>query len=261
MDLSNLWSNLPDSKPISRESVDEINRLLASEFKNAAKLVTALYNVKEREKAHHSQSHTQTQNSHSQTHSHTSQPSSQSLSQTAFAKAAKSVASLYRLSHSSNEVNHLNGYLTCLDDLLKVLLEGGDVENWALTRRAEICKPKSADTDIHDATQEADAQAKRAEEENTEMASSPVSEAFQLPKDHEFYLGDEFVAPFQFRPGFAPLSVTHSQRQRNNWMQIRKEREAFKHRADEKYEPVETEEGRKRKAVEKARKRKEQRKE
>ncbi|EGV64190.1 hypothetical protein PSN45_003684 [Yamadazyma tenuis] len=218
MDLSNLLSNLPATRPVDQESVDGINTELAIEFKNAANSITSLYNTKLKDA--------------------TTPPTTSSTSQnTEFAKAAKSVASLYRLSKTSNSLNHYNGYLSCLNDVLTVLSDHGDIENWALMKKAEIAN-------IHKCRQSDD------DEPEPEVAASVTAVSPpEIPKDHVFSMSPDLVAPYQFRPSYAPLSVIHSPRQRSNWKQLKKEKEVNRKRAEEVKE--EDAEARKRKSHDK----------
>lgn len=162
MDLSNLSSNLPATRNVEQVSLLELNKELTSEFKNAAKSVAALYN---------------------------SIGNAEQL-KTEFANAAKSVASLYRLGNNSNEALMHKGYLECLDDLLQGITNGEDIENWALTKRAEITK-------------------KFNNEKPTAIQETPQDNDFHLPKEYEFSLPSELALSLRFRPTFAPLSVNY----------------------------------------------------
>lgn len=202
MDLSNLSSNLPPTRPIDQASVNEVNRELAKEFKNAAKLITALYNMKSRPSSGSGdEASTEIKNKNNQN--------------SEFANAAKSVASLYRLSNNSNGLNHQHGYLTCLNDLLQVISEEGDIENWALTQMAQFNKLKRS-KDISNSTTE------------SKPESDHLPEDFKLPREYEFHMGEDLKVPHQFRPSHPPMSVSHSQKQRANWLQLKKERESTK---------------------------------
>jgi len=55
-----------------------------------------------------------------------------------FKNAAKSVASLYKLSLQKNSMLRYKGYLDCIDDLLNLIKNEGDVENWALMKKLEL---------------------------------------------------------------------------------------------------------------------------
>lgn len=163
MDLSNLSSDLPSTRNVDQVSLIELNKELTSEFKNAAKSVAALYN---------------------------STGDSKRL-KAEFANAAKSVASLYRLGNNSNVLLMHKGYLECLDDLLDVITNGDDIENWALTKRAEIVK-KFSSKDKPAVPQEA-----------------VQDQDFHLPQEYEFSLPSELALSLHFRPTFAPLSVNY----------------------------------------------------
>jgi len=121
MDLSNLSTNLPPSKPVTPANMGNLFNDLTVEFKNAAKLVASLYSM-----------------------TVTNTATSDKLT-AEFASAAKSVASLYRLCNTSGSLQQHKGYLQCLDDLLDVISQDGDIENWALTRRAELTYEKKED--------------------------------------------------------------------------------------------------------------------
>lgn len=153
MDLSNLSSNLPATKSLEQVSLIEVTKDLAAEFKNAAKSVASLYN------------------------------STQKPPKVEFANAAKAVASLYRLGSGSTVLLRNKGYLDCLDDLLQMIANGDDIENWALTKRAEIT--------------------------NHYNKEHKEEEDFALPSEYEFTLPAELASNIAFRPSFAPLSVTY----------------------------------------------------
>lgn len=204
MDLSNLLSNLPPTKPVNQQSVDETHKEITEQFKTSAKEITNLYNLKLKDSNHNQ------------------------LNQT-FAKAAKSVASLYRVSNTSSGLNHYNGYLNCLNDLLNVISEGGDIENWALIKKAEITK--------------------RPDDQCSQ----------EIPQAKEFCFDPEFSINHHFKQGYPPLSVCHGPRQRANWKQLKREKEKEKEKLD-KCERIEDNEERKRKAKPLERKRKEQKK-
>lgn len=57
---------------------------------------------------------------------------------TEFKNAAKSVASLYKLSTQRNTVLRHQGYLDAIHDLINVIQNNGDVENWALSKKFEL---------------------------------------------------------------------------------------------------------------------------
>lgn len=167
MDLSNLSSDLPLTKNLEQTSLLELNKELTSEFKNAAKSVAALYN---------------------------STGNAKQL-KTEFSEAAKAVASLYRLGSNSSVLLMHKGYLECLDDLLEAITNGADIENWALTKRAEIVKKYSS-------------------KEKVTPPQEPVQEPIQesdcpLPQEYEFNLPKELALSLHFRPTFAPLSINY----------------------------------------------------
>lgn len=163
MDLLNLSCDLPQTRPVGLVSVEKVNREITTEFKNAAKSVAALYN---------------------------SATTSAAEQKAEFANAAKSVASLYRMSTSSHTLLVKRGYLECLDELLDHIARGEDIENWALTKRAELTNT-NADADPEPA------------------ASSPASPSspLVLPEEYEFTIASDIVPGCKFRPSFPPLSV------------------------------------------------------
>lgn len=166
MDLSNLSSNLPPTRAIEQVSISELNQELTSEFKNAAKSVASLYNL-----------------------SNLGNGKEQKME---FANAAKSVTTLYRLSSNSNDLVLNKGYLECLDDLLENISKGEDIENWALTKRAEITNVK------------------RNQNEAPTEENGKEKPTFEIPENYDFALNSSFASTYNFRPGFPPLSVTHS---------------------------------------------------
>lgn len=144
--ISNLSSNLPPTKPISEESIKEINQDLALEFKNAA----------------------------------------------------KSVASLYKLSLQKNSMLRYKGYLDCIDDLLNLIKNDGDVENLALMKKLEL-EGKLTGSEL------------KKESDKANMSSSPSKQDLldpQIPMDYDFTM----FHPNQhkFPPTMPMLSVDHS---------------------------------------------------
>ncbi|KAI5962144.1 uncharacterized protein KGF55_003220 [Candida pseudojiufengensis] len=190
MDLSNLSNTLPHSKPISRQkkpeeshppstsqsstsstSSSDISSELTTHFKDAAKAVASLYN------------------SSLTSSSNESQKSAVKLD---FASAARSVASLYKLGQISHSSSQEKGYLQCIDDLLDIITNNEDVENWALTRRAELTKNSSSTT---------------IRQQKTTLEDS------KIPSDFVFQFNSDTTA--SFKPSIPPISVQHNQSQRN----------------------------------------------
>lgn len=223
MDLSNLSSNLPLTKPISQESVDGVNQQLNNEFKDAAKLVTNLYNNLSQSKSSHDTS--------------PSQPKDIDYKED-FTKAAKSIASLYRLSRDSSHLNHYFGYLSCLNDLLQVIENGEDLENWILTKKHELENQKD-DTKIDNSSEP---------EENIEE-----KERFNIRDvlNHEFSMDDQLILPYKFRLGFPQLSRRRT-RQKERTKKDRKDKDKKekerKPKDEEESEELEDEETCKRKS-------------
>lgn len=168
MDLSNLSSTLPPTNSLEQVSVLELNKELTDEFKNAAKSVASLYNA-------------------------TNTAPDVKSAKLEFAHAAKAVASLYRLGSNHNTLAMHKGYLDCLDDLLHIISNGEDIENWALTKRAEL-------TNSYNNKDKEGAQIDQLDLESTD---------FKLPTDYEFMLPLELTTNLHFRPSLAPLSVTY----------------------------------------------------
>ncbi|RLV82945.1 hypothetical protein JA9_002788 [Meyerozyma sp. JA9] len=181
MDLSNLSSDLPAAPSVQQQAAERLSRELALEFKTAANAVAALYNSHEPEEA-----------------------------KSEFSNAAKAVTRLYRLANKKSVSAADQGYTDCLDDLLLAIANGDDIEDWALTRRAEIRKQDQEDLEERD--------------KNSEVASSPVTECIpelvapplensRLP-NHVFSAPAQLAAPQHFYPGIPPPSVAHSVKQR-----------------------------------------------
>lgn len=224
MDLSNLSSNLPLVKSLEQVSLVDINKDLTNEFKNTAKAVASLYNS-------------------------ASQPENgDKYLKTEFADAAKAVASLYRTGNSSNVLLMHKGYLDCLDDLLQIITSGEDIENWVLTKRAELTnfynvnnilgtlsgssQDKEHDKQARETIIGSDTPGPNTREihgaglsKNTtndkiselKLLASPVDEnlaRFALPTDHEFSLPEELMTHLMFRPSFPPLSVMPNKKSR-----------------------------------------------
>lgn len=84
--ISNLSSNLPPTRPVNNQTLNEIDRELNQEFRDAA----------------------------------------------------NAVASLYKLSLQKKTLLKHQGYLDCLNDLLNVIKNDGDIETWALSKRMEL---------------------------------------------------------------------------------------------------------------------------
>lgn len=222
MDLSNLSSDLPPTKPINQISVNELNHELTTEFKNAAKSVAALYNSSILSKCENVSSNDFKKN--------------QKLD---FANAAKSVATLYRLSNNANTLLLNKGYLECLDDLLEGIAHGDDIENWALTKRAEIT---NINKDHHNNSygnnnNESNVPSNITNNNNNisnidSMSNNDLIEPitnstnepeFNIPPDHVFSLTLDKSPGCKFRPSFPPLSVTHSHKFKSNSRNHRKQ--------------------------------------
>lgn len=196
MDLSNLSSNLPATTPLEAVSLPSINEELTDEFKSAAKSVASLYNAQKS----------------SDTHGAKAQ----------FASAAKSVAALYRLGTTASVLLLHKGYLDCLDDLLHVIANNEDIENWALTRRAELTNHYNKELPKEGAAENA-----------CELDSSE----FVLPTDHEFSFPLDLALGVQFRPSLAAPSVTYKRTKKKTTRKLPPAAEASSE-SDDSDEPV-----------------------
>ncbi|EGW34273.1 uncharacterized protein SPAPADRAFT_59693 [Spathaspora passalidarum NRRL Y-27907] len=169
------------------EKSNELTAELTNEFKNAAKSIATLYN--------------------------SSNSNSDSL-KSDFTNAARSVASLYKITNNSRDMLFNHGYLSCLDDLLQVISQQGDVENWVLTKRAELLKKDKPD------------------EENTkkEVEKQEISpeQVINIKKEdnkdtsiedvYSFTFTSDIKPNVHFRPSIPPLSVQHNLKQRQSHM-------------------------------------------
>lgn len=113
-----------------------------------------------------------------------------------FANAAKSVTALYRLTNNALGTVRHRGYADCLDDLYEVLARGEDLENWVLAKRAEVSNQLAA-----------------APAATPTAAAAPA--VTDLPPDYQFSFTLDLSPAQSFRPSFPPLSVSHSNKQRN----------------------------------------------
>lgn len=174
MDLSNLSKTLPSTRALESVSLMDINSELTDEFKTAAKSVATLYNASDK-----------------------SDPKGP---KTEFAAAAKAVASLYRSSTNASVLSMHKGYLECLDDLLHMIANHEDIENWALTKRAELTNHYVQDT-------------------HADLLLPPAADEHELPLavllgEHKFALSPDLSSDLHFRPSFPPLSVTYKRPKR-----------------------------------------------
>lgn len=179
--MSNLSSNLPPAKPVTQANVNEVFHDLTTEFKNAAKSVASLYstlvNNTDKDKL-----------------------------KLEFANAAKSVASLYRLTHTSSSLLQHKGYLNCLDDLLNIIAQDGDVENWALTKRAEITYDKKDDVESEASSESSERTEPSESSQRSDSNAEPLDE-FNIPSDFEFTFAHETKPYTSFKPSMPLLSV------------------------------------------------------
>lgn len=174
MDLSNLSSELPPTKSLEQVSPLELSKELTGEFKNAAKSVASLYNL----------------------------GSDSKKSQSEFSNAAKAVATLYRLGSNASGLLLHKGYLECLDDLLGAITNGDDIENWALTKRAELLNYyNNKDKPVASLSSPPES-----------ASDHETAHELSLPTEYDFSLSPELALSLHFRPGFAPLSVSSYKR-------------------------------------------------
>ncbi|KAG7194817.1 uncharacterized protein KQ657_004498 [Scheffersomyces spartinae] len=217
MDLSALSSDLPSTKAVSEASVKELAQELTVEFKNAAKAVAGLYNV--------AASANKTLGNDS-----TSTAKSAAALKQDFSDTAKSVASLYRLANTSTVLYRLKGYLDCLDEILEIIENGEDLENWVLTRKAEISNLHKADSskltnpvllpnshepqiDNNQHNNNNTSSMNNANSTGSTILSSDNIEDFSIPQDFEFKMPDSLAVSHHFRLSHPPMSVQHSKNQ------------------------------------------------
>lgn len=224
MDLSGLSSNLPSTKP---STIEELNKELTNEFKNAAKSVAALYNS-----TNTSTSTTAPSTTNSGPTGLNLAPDSPSASVPAssakkeFANAAKSVTALYRLTNNALSLARHRGYLDCLDDLLQVLTDDQDLENWVLAKRAELLNSKQV-------LAQAQAQAQAQTPVLTPvLAATAALDAgtpdFSIPLDYDFSMSLDISPHYHFRPSMPPLTVLYSAKQRSSLFKLKRDRQMAK---------------------------------
>ena len=209
MDLSNLSNTLPTLKPLPRKAEtsdhssydDPSSQLrtssqssisdteLTTHFKDAAKSVASLYNS----------------SINPQSGSVVTAAQKQAI-KTDFANAARAVAALYKTGQGSHSASHELGYLQCLDDLLHVITNDEDVENWALTKRAEITNAKN-----------------KSDLATTQPANYATSlDDAKIPQDFVFQFELDLRPSSSFKPSIPPMSVQHNAAQRNNMIKKKK---------------------------------------
>lgn len=187
MDLSNLSSDLPSGSSgpsVQQQRTETLLRELTNEFKTAANSVAALYS------------------------SHGSE-----AARAEFATAAKAVTGLYRLATRVLAGAADRGYTECLDDLLVAIANGDDIEDWALTRRAEMCKQTQDDGEERErAGTDSVADSEGVLLGGDELAAPPLLNSC-IPS-HVFSAPELMAAPQHFYPGIPPPSVAHTLKQR-----------------------------------------------
>ncbi|EDK45185.1 hypothetical protein LELG_03364 [Lodderomyces elongisporus NRRL YB-4239] len=260
MDLSNLSRTLPLLKPLHKEDERRRNTSLSgtgaaaasvtssqstsstsstsstadytdltTHFKDAAKAIASLYNT--------------ALGVQNLTNTNDETPQKLTL-KTDFAQAARSVAVLYKYAQMSHPASFDQGYLNCIDDLLQIITNDEDVENWALTRRAEITKlQKTSNKDNErerkekgerERDRDRDREREREREKDIEsdsvlnfsqksvvknsldsLQSKTAFDDGKLPSDFAFQFALDLRPPTAFRPSIPPLSVLHNPSQRN----------------------------------------------
>lgn len=193
MDLSNLSNTLPPTKSLELVSLLNLNSELTDEFKNAAKSVATLYNAS------------------------TQKGEDQKGVKAEFAHAAKAVASLYRLGTNSNVLLMHKGYLECLDDLLSVIANGEDIENWALTKRAEL-------TNYYNQKESSKDEPRSEMRDSSPVPVSADSDLTEpvLPSEYEFAFPPDLASHTPFRASFPPLSVAYKRSKNHMELKHRK---------------------------------------
>lgn len=255
MDLSGLSTNLPSTTPstaalrapvsassagIKQTSLEELNNDLTNEFKNAAKSIASLYNS--------------TSNNNANSDIGDATAAAAAAAKGDFSNAAKAVTGLYRLTNNGLSLVRKRGYLDCLDDLVQVLTNGEDLENWILAKRAEMNHTNNqVNTTSTTITTTAAATSTAASSTSsyptnpshagTATSSAPYMNSaadavdnagtvdavgdFHIPLDYSFSISSSLALPHAFRPLFPPLSVLHSAKQRAN-MKYRRDRQLTK---------------------------------
>ncbi|KAK6460100.1 hypothetical protein DFJ63DRAFT_338053 [Scheffersomyces coipomensis] len=199
MDLSTLSSDLPPTKSVNDTSMSDLSREITNEFKNAARSVASLYN------------------------SVSATGDGSASTKVEFANAAKSVSALYRITHNNTSLVYQKGYLDCLDDLLELITVKGDVENWALTKRAEITNSHNNTNHTTSSISSNISSSPPASVVDTNQRDiDPVSSDFQIPSDYDFTLSSDIKPNGHFRSSITPLSLQHTYKQRLNIKTSRK---------------------------------------
>lgn len=216
MDLSKLTSDLPSTTNIENVSLSKLNSELTDLFKTAAKSVTSLYN----------------------TASKKSSREEAAANKVAFSDSARAVASLYRTGTECNMLLMHKGYLDSLDDVLQAVAQGDDIENWVLTKRAEIVnyynqkedrdplsKPKSP---VHPTSASSpslpptlpaptmlnpSSNPTTGPKQTSNASGSPVGAEFDfdllIASEVGFNMPLNLSTDIRFRPSFPPLSMTY----------------------------------------------------
>lgn len=147
-----------------------------------------------------------------------------------FKSAAKSVASLYKLSLQRNSQVKHQGYLDCINDLLSLIGTGVDIENWALMKKLELdgkLVSNSHSTANNENENETDEGAPSPAHSPEDRSQEPHSRRLNrhlvgsLPVDFEFSM---LSAPQRRFPNASPIiSVDRSNRLKKGGAHIHKD--------------------------------------
>ncbi|CCH41008.1 hypothetical protein BN7_545 [Wickerhamomyces ciferrii] len=118
-----------------------------------------------------------------------------------FKNAAKSVASLYKLSLQKQSMLKYKGYLDCINDLLNIIKNDDDVENWALMKKLEL-EGKLINEDSKNESTASDQQ-----NLNSSILKSGFSDISQI-QNQDFTMS--YPSNHKFPPTMPLLSVDHS---------------------------------------------------
>lgn len=208
MDLSKLSSDLPATTSIESVSLPSLNAKLTDHFKDAAKSVTSLYNSTAKKDVPEPASlRRETQDSGD--------------AKKAFSDAARAVATLYRAGTETNVLLMHKGYLDSLDDLTQIIARGEDIENWVLTRRAELVNyynqmESTKEPPMTPATPAATEQPVQESTESSERDNDSLTTSLTFGEDGHpdsaFNMPLDLATDMRFRPSFPPLSMTYKRR-------------------------------------------------
>ncbi|ODV62242.1 uncharacterized protein ASCRUDRAFT_74667 [Ascoidea rubescens DSM 1968] len=117
-----------------------------------------------------------------------------------FKNAAKSVATLYRLSNSNSSLLRFKGYLECIDDLLNLIKlhkinhseNELDIENWCLTKKAELMGGENINKNLVD-----DYSEKTKYKTPKKKSGSHQTKSTKLSDDYEFTYKAKPLTPIE----------------------------------------------------------------